>query len=125
MDPIKSAFEFYEEVSDAPPPLNIYGSDVEVVERRLGGFDGPGRSNEKLLKEWCTLFSSELEHIQEEISHWEEWVANINLTWKDIHGMMACCLVSLDKASGVFPVGIGEIIRCLLANCVLLVTSSI
>ena len=39
--------------------------------------------------------------------------------------MMACFLVGLDKAPGVCPVVIGEIICRLLSKCVLLVTGSI
>ena len=38
---------------------------------------------------------------------------------------MACRLVALYKAPGFFPVGIGEIIRRLLTNCVLLVTGAV
>ena len=38
--------------------------------------------------------------------------------------MMACRLVALYKAAGVFPVIIGDIICRLLTNCVLLATVS-
>ena len=38
--------------------------------------------------------------------------------------MIECHLVTLDKASGVHPVGIWEIIRLLLAKYVILVTGT-
>ena len=68
-DPINSTFEVYEEVSDAVL-LEISGSDVEVVARHLGGAGGLVGEEKKVLKDWCTRFSSESEHLREELSHW-------------------------------------------------------
>ena len=47
---IKSNFEFYEEVPDEIP-LDISGSDVKVVVRRLGGAGGPVGANAKVFKD--------------------------------------------------------------------------
>ena len=63
-------YDFYKEVPDAPP-LDIYGSYVEVVERRLGYAGILGGADMKVLKDWCTRFSSESEHLWEDIFHWE------------------------------------------------------
>ena len=55
MDPINYTFEFYEEVWDETP-LEISGSDVEVVEENLGGSGGLGGADEKVLKDWHNYF---------------------------------------------------------------------
>ena len=47
---MNSTFEFFEEVMDTVP-LNFYGSDVDVVVRRLGGAGGPVGANEKVFKD--------------------------------------------------------------------------
>ena len=62
MDPINSDFELYEEVPDAAP-LNISGSDVEVVARHIVGAGRPGVVYAKVLKYWFDHFSSDSEHL--------------------------------------------------------------
>ena len=54
-DPINYAFEFYEEVLDAPP-LRISGSHVKELARYLGGAAVLGGAGAKFLKDWCTCF---------------------------------------------------------------------
>ena len=49
------------------PPLNISGSYINVVARRLGGAGIPGGEDANLLKDWCNLFSPESEQLQEEL----------------------------------------------------------
>ena len=44
--------------------------------------------------------------------------------WAAIWEIMACHLIDLNKAPGVLPVVIGEIIRRLPAKCVLLITGA-
>ena len=75
MDPINSDFELYEEVPYTVS-LDILGSDFDIVERHLGGDCRPGGAGANFLKDLCTCLSSESEHLQEEISHWEQWLAN-------------------------------------------------
>ena len=53
MKPINSTFGFYEEVPDAAP-LGISGSDIEAMERRIGGAGGPGGADANILKDCCT-----------------------------------------------------------------------
>ena len=60
--PIKSTFELYEEVPDAVF-LEMYGSYVEVVARHIRGAGGSGGADAKVLKDWCTRFSSGSEHL--------------------------------------------------------------
>ena len=121
MDPIKSTFELYEEVLDTVL-LDISGSDVKILARHLGGAGGPVVAYAKVFKESSTRFSSESEHLREELFHCSEWLANKTPPWAAIRVTMACHLVYLDKAPGVLPVIIGEIIRRLLTKCFLLVT---
>ena len=58
--------------------LEISGSNVKVVERHIRIYVRPGGSYLKFLKEWCNHFSSDSDHLQEELTHWEEWISNNN-----------------------------------------------
>ena len=57
MDTVNYSFELYEEVPDASP-LNVSGSDVEIVARRLGGVSKRIGADENVLKDWCIHFYS-------------------------------------------------------------------
>ena len=57
-------------------PLNISISDVEVVAWNLGGSGKQGVPYKNFLKDWCNRFYLELEHLQDELVHWSEWLAN-------------------------------------------------
>ena len=74
-DPNNSTFEMYQEIPDAVP-FDISGADVEVVARCINSSDIPGVADAKVLRNWCTRFSSESEHIREELSLWAEYLEN-------------------------------------------------
>ena len=50
--------------SQIHPPLAIFGPHVQVVMQNIKGAGGLGGVDAKVLKDWCTCFSSELEHFQ-------------------------------------------------------------
>ena len=56
------------------------------------------------------------------VANLASWLANENVPWAAYHGLTMCRQVALDKIPGVRPLGIGEILRRLLAKCVLEVT---
>ena len=50
--------------SQIHPPLAISGQYVLVVVQHIKGAGGLGGVDAKVLKDWCTCFSSESEHFQ-------------------------------------------------------------
>ena len=103
--------------------LNISGSYIKVSMRHIGGSGGPRVVDAKLIKDWCTRFSSEFKILQEELNHLEGWLANKKHPWVSIWEIMAFHLASLYKTPGVHPVVIREIICRLLSKCILIATS--
>eukprot|EP00957_Ditylum_brightwellii_P181560 13829941-Ditylum_brightwellii.AAC.1 len=51
-----------------------------------------------------------------------DWLANRSPPWAAYRALMACRLVALDKCPGTRPVGIGEIIRRMVAKMVIRAT---
>ena len=60
------------------------------------------------LRNWILRFSCASEDLRVVVSIIADWMANSSLPWSAYRKIMACCLVALDKRSGVRPVGIGE-----------------
>eukprot|EP00957_Ditylum_brightwellii_P002946 225093-Ditylum_brightwellii.AAC.1 len=48
-----------------------------------------------------------------------DWLANTAPPWAAYRALMACRLVALDKCPGVRPVGIGKMVRRLIAKMVI------
>ena len=47
------------------------------------------------------------------------WLANTSPDWAVYQAIMANCMVAFDKCPGVHPLGIGEILRRLIAKMVI------
>jgi hypothetical protein len=112
------AFEDYDNTPTAMP-VTITAETVEKVASRLSGAAGPSGTDAVELRNWLLRFGKESEALRQELAEWANWLANGHPPWAAYRALMACRLVALDKQPGVRPVGIGEIIRRLIAKCVL------
>jgi len=74
------------------------------------------------LQNWLLCFGAELQALWEEMAQWAMWLANKSPPWPAYRTLMACCLVALNKQSGVRPVGISQIYCRLFAKCLLATT---
>ena len=91
---------------------------------KLHGAAGAGGVDAVTMKNWITRFGLASVKLREELAQWADWLCNTSPSWAAYRGLMACRLVALDKCPGVRPVGIGEIIRRLLAKLVLKVAGA-
>ena len=122
-DDDRGSFEPYE-ATPQPLPLCITEEVVEKVASRLSGSAGPGGADSVDLRNWLLRFGAESERLRSVLASLAEWLANTSPPWAAYRALMAARLVALDKCPGVRPVGIGEIVRRLLAKCVLNVVGS-
>jgi hypothetical protein len=68
------------------------------------------------MQNWLLRFGKESLALREEIAEWASWLANDSPPWATYWAVMACRLIALDKSPGVRPVGMGELLRRLLAK---------
>ena len=87
---------------------------VEVARRR-----GPSGADSLAWEDWLLNFKRQSQELREEVAKWVEWLSNRSPPWAAIRALMTNRLVALDKQPGVRPVGIGEVLRRLIAKCVL------
>jgi hypothetical protein len=116
-NPQCSSFEAYPETPEVLP-LDFSPEDVERVASKLAGAAGPLGADAVETRNWLLRFGEESIELREEIASWADWLANSSPSWAAYRALMACRLVALDKQPGVRPVGIGEILRRLIAKMV-------
>jgi hypothetical protein len=120
-DIASSAFEDYSK-TPTPVPLQISADDVETVSRKMSGSAGPSGADAATLKHWLLRFGNVSTALRTVLAKLAEWMANDSPSAAAIRALLMCRLVALDKQPGVRPLGIGEIIRRLIAKCVIHVT---
>ena len=116
-DPECSAFEEYPELPEAIP-MDFSEDDVTWVASKLSGSAGAAGPEAVEFRNWLLRFGAGSEALRVEMAEWANWLANTSPPWAAYRAIMACRLVALDKCPGVRPVGIGEIVRRLLAKMV-------
>ena len=116
-NPVCTAFEEYGDVPEMLPP-DFTKDDVTVVTSKLSGAAGALRAEAIEIINWILCFGCASEELRVVITRLSEWVANSSLPWATYCAMIACCLVALDKRTGVRPLGIGEMLHRALAKLV-------
>ena len=116
--PDAEVLEEYPEVPDMVP-LDTTSDTVVEVAAKLSGAGGPGWVDAVWLQQWLLRFGTESHALREAVADFTRWMANETPPWAAYRALMANRLLALDKCPGVWPVGIGEIWRRLLAKCVL------
>ena len=60
------------------------------------------------LRNWLLRFERASEELRVVVASLADWMANLPPHWALYCALITCCLVELDKKTGVIPVGIGE-----------------
>ena len=109
-NPACTAFKEYGEVPETVP-LDLTEDGVMWVASKLSVAAGALGAEAIEMINWllCLWFSSE--ELRVIVASLDDWVANSSPPWSAYRALMACCLVALDKRSGVRPVRIGETLR--------------
>jgi hypothetical protein len=112
-----------------PTMMKVTGTAdlVETVARKMqsratGG--GPGSLDSS---SWCAMllhFGSDSEKLREAVARLLEHVANGILPWEELRALCANRLVPLDKKPGVRPIGVGHVLKRVLAKCMLALTKA-
>ena len=68
---------------------------------------------------WLLKFGSRSQHLRNAIARLAKWLSNDNPPWTAYRALMAGRLIALDKNPGVRPIAIGEVLRRLIAKCLL------
>ena len=103
-------------------PVDITDNVVSAVAGRLSGGAGPGRNDLISLQHWLLRFGAESGALRLIVAKMGEWLSNGRPPWAAYRALMYGRLIALDKSPGIRPVGIGEMWRRLLANCLLRVS---
>ena len=114
----EGVFEFYPKCPKHTP-LEIKDGQIEKVAQVMRGGGGPSGVNAVELQGWLLRHGHQSSQLRFEMAAWTEWLANTDVPWAAIRGIMACRSVPLDKCPGVRPVGIGEVFRRLWAKAML------
>ena len=90
---------------DELPPMvdvDVTGAHVEKVARQIKGGAGPGMGLYGAHSEWLRDATAEL----------ARRLANTLVEWNDIRTLMPMShLLALDKCPGVWPIGVGEVLK--------------
>lgn len=102
--------------------VNITNEIVEKVTRKLHGRGGPGGSNSEQSSDFLLRYGKAINLLRNAVAYLANELYNKQVKWKQIHALMSCRLIALDKCPGVRPIGIGECLRRIISKCVLSVT---
>ena len=71
------------------------------------------------LQHWLLWFGAASAELRLIVEYFIEWMSNGRLPWSAYRALTSGRLIALDKQPGIRPVGVGEMWRRLIANCLL------
>ena len=99
--------------------LDITEDTVSKTARQLKGAAGTGGTDSETIASWLLKFGTYSQRLRNAIARLAKWLSNDNPPWAAYRALMAGRLIALDKNPGVRPIAIGEVLRRLIAKCVL------
>lgn len=103
-------------------PVQITADVVEKVAHKLHGGGGPSGVKADQWTDFLLRYGRSSHQLREAVAALGNKLANEDVPWERIRGLMASRLVALDKRPGVRPIGVGECLRRLLGKCMAEVT---
>jgi hypothetical protein len=70
-----------------------------------------------MLKHWLLRHGAYLEHLQEAIVNWVDWLSNGLPPYAAYRAVNMVHAVALDKSPGVWPLGVGKVWMRLWSDC--------
>ena len=83
---------------------------------------GAGGTDSKTIASWLPKFGTHSQRLRNAIARLAKWLSNDKPAYRVL---MAGSLIALDKNPGVRPIAIGEVLRRLIAKCVLSVAKGV
>ena len=99
--------------------IEITEETVFAVAKTMQGGAGPGGTDATAWQNWMLRYGGASTQLRQCIGDLATWMSNGIQEGDACRAIMANRLIALDKCPGVRPVGIGEILRRILAKCVL------
>ena len=84
-------------------PLNFTEDDVTWVASKLSGAAGALGAEAMELRNWLFRFGCASEELRVLVARLADWMDNSSPPWAAYCALLVCCLVVLDKRSGVHP----------------------
>jgi len=100
----------------------ITAEHVEKTARKLHGSGGPGGSTSEQWSDFILRHGKKSAILRDSIATLTMKLNEEIVPWSKIKALMANRLIAIDKCPGVRPIGIGEVLRRIMAKCIILAT---
>ena len=101
---------------------SITAEHVKSVAMQSEGFTGPSGLNASCWRRMCSAFKGASSQLCEAMADFTRLLATCVMQPGPLVPFLACRLIALDKKPGVRPIGIGEVLRRIVAKSILRVT---
>eukprot|EP00919_Chromeraceae_sp_WS-2016_P022452 GHVR01053306.1.p1 GENE.GHVR01053306.1~~GHVR01053306.1.p1 ORF type:complete len:216 (-),score=18.58 GHVR01053306.1:516-1163(-) len=105
-------------------PIDITGSHIAAVARRIQGGHGPGGTDANHWQDALLRHGGHSTRLRDAVASLARRLANGNVPWDDIQAQFANRLIAIDKCPGVRPIAIGESLRRLIAKAIVMSTKN-
>jgi hypothetical protein len=102
--------------------VEVTGAHIHHASSRVQGSAGPCGSDASHWQDVLLRFGAHSERLRDAVASLARHLTNSITPWENVHALMACRLIALDKCPGVRPVGIGETLRRIIGKTVCALT---
>ena len=102
--------------------IEITGSHISIVARRIQGSAGPGGCDAPHWQDILCRFGSCSRRLCDAVAELTRLLANSLVDWPRFQALLSNRLIVLDKSPGVRPIRVGEMLRRIIGKAVCLVT---
>jgi hypothetical protein len=117
--PLDEDFNAYLDATNQRDTMLVYCYEECIAKAavRLSGSAGPCGVEAEILKHWLLRYGVHLEHLQEAMANWVNWLSNGLPPYAAYWAVNTVRAIALDKSPGVQPLGVGEVWMCLWSDC--------
>ena len=104
----------------SPVHLVVYeeidGALIRSTMHYMSGSAGPSGLDARACRRLCCSFHVASDELANSIAKVTKKLCSTYVNTEGISALVACGLVTLDKSPGLQPIGVGEVLRCLISN---------